>query len=125
MTSGTSQFMSISVSIPATRHVEVGGFTTYQLRVVWGRTNHVVSKRYSEFFELHKKLRKIVKPYPEFPSKRLVKKSDPRVVEYRQRGLESYIQGLVQLSPVNELVLEFLQLSNSAIGRGLDETDSK
>jgi hypothetical protein len=66
-----------------------------------------------------------VKPYPEFPSKRLVKKSDPRVVEYRQRGLESYIQGLVQLSPVNELVLEFLQLSNSAIGRGLDETDSK
>ncbi|XP_062516705.1 uncharacterized protein LOC134192047 [Corticium candelabrum] len=67
------------------------------------------------------KLRRIVRPYPEFPSKRLVKKSDPKVVQYRRKGLEIYIQGLVEVLPVHQLVLEFLQLGD--VSEEYDEID--
>ncbi|XP_065836438.1 sorting nexin-29-like isoform X2 [Oscarella lobularis] len=101
---------SMNISIPSTRLVENEGYTVYQLRVVTKETNQIVSKRYSEFFELHKKLRKFLRPHPDFPSKRWVKKTHPKVVEYRRKGLETYIQELVSFDPVPELVLEFLDV---------------
>eukprot|EP00118_Oscarella_pearsei_P012386 m.90983 g.90983 ORF g.90983 m.90983 type:complete len:187 (+) comp36673_c0_seq14:64-624(+) len=100
----------MNVSIPSTRLIESEGFTVYHLRVVYKETNQIVNRRYSEFFELYRKLRKVVKPHPDFPSKRWIKKTDPKVVEYRRKGLESYIQDLAGLKPDHELVLKFLNL---------------
>ncbi|XP_065176023.1 sorting nexin-24-like [Sycon ciliatum] len=97
----------VEVTIPETRNSNAD-YTIYVLRVSHLKGTKLSEVRYSQFFELHKKLRKIIKPYPEFPARRLVRKLDPKVVEARRQCLEGYIQALVAHEPIHQLVLTFL-----------------
>ena len=100
---------SLEVTIPDTRHADAD-FTVYILRVTSSRGSKLSEVRYSQFYELHKKLRRSIKPYPEFPARRLIRKLDPKVVETRRQRLEAYLQALVSQDPVHHLVLEFLDV---------------
>lgn len=98
----------VEATIPETKQT-AADFTVYVIRVVHPKGTKVIEKRYSEFFELHKKLRKEnIRPYPEFPSKRLVRKRDPKVVEARRQQLECYLGEFLAFENVPRLVLAFL-----------------
>lgn len=70
--------------------------------------HHVVERRYSEFEDLHKQLKKLIKT-PEFPPKKVLKWSN-KVLEQRRVGLESYLQGVVLFETVPKAVFEFLEI---------------
>uniref|UniRef100_A0A8C4NMZ3 Sorting nexin 22 n=1 Tax=Eptatretus burgeri TaxID=7764 RepID=A0A8C4NMZ3_EPTBU len=83
------------------------GYTLFKVEVLANGRKHVVKKRYSEFYALNKKLKKVIQT-PEFPSKH-VRNWIPKVMEQRRQGLENYLQGLIcQGGEVPKPLLEFL-----------------
>ena len=114
----------VEATIPETKQT-AADFTVYVVRVVHPKGTKVVEKRYSEFFELHKKLRKEnVRPYPEFPSKRLVRKRDPKVVEARRQQLEAYLEEFLAQEKIPRLVLSFLGVDlDEGENDGQEESD--
>ncbi|KAL8625419.1 hypothetical protein ACOMHN_018564 [Nucella lapillus] len=90
---------------------------------VWvsGR-HHVVERRYSEFEELHKQVKKMMKTR-EFPPKKVLKWNN-KVLEQRRLGLESYLQGVVVYEAVPRAVLEFLQISLEDNGMDFENTSA-
>ncbi|KAI8478674.1 Sorting nexin-24 [Branchiostoma belcheri] len=81
---------------------------------------HTLEKRYSELHTLHRELKKTYLT-PEFPPKR-VRNWNPKVLEQRRRGLETYLQGLIHQDILPKILLDFLEI-NMATQLGYEEID--
>ncbi|XP_059159980.1 sorting nexin-24-like [Physella acuta] len=101
--------MVIRVNIPSFRKVKEGDetYTVFSVDVWVSGRHHVIEKRYSEFEELHKQLKKIIKT-PEFPPKKVLK-WNTKVLEQRRLALDSYFQGVVEQDPMPNVLLLFLE----------------
>ncbi|NXS40122.1 SNX22 protein, partial [Balaeniceps rex] len=81
----------------------------FRVEVLCNGRRHTVAKRYSEFQELHKRIKKTCK-VPNFPL-RHVPNWMPKVLEQRRQGLELYIQGvLCHNEELPQDVLDFLKV---------------
>ncbi|XP_005051714.1 PREDICTED: sorting nexin-22 isoform X1 [Ficedula albicollis] len=81
----------------------------FQVEVLCNGRRHTVTKRYSEFQALHKRIKKICK-VPDFPP-RHVPNWMPKALEQRRQGLEVYLQGvLYHNKELPQDVLEFLKV---------------
>uniref|UniRef100_A0A803WAH4 Sorting nexin 22 n=1 Tax=Ficedula albicollis TaxID=59894 RepID=A0A803WAH4_FICAL len=93
----------------------------FQVEVLCNGRRHTVTKRYSEFQALHKRIKKICK-VPDFPP-RHVPNWMPKALEQRRQGLEVYLQGvLYHNKELPQDVLEFLKVrqcrQNAEASRG-------
>ncbi|KAF6040747.1 SNX24 [Bugula neritina] len=70
---------------------------------------HVIEKRYSEFEELHKTLKKEIS-VPYFPPKKVLNKST-KFIEERRSQLEAYLQHILKTSEYTAALLTFLNIS--------------
>ncbi|XP_052792819.1 sorting nexin-24-like [Mya arenaria] len=100
----------LRVSIPTCQKMEVNGdtFTAYKVDVFQSGRSHSLYKRYSEFEELHKQLKKVVDT-PEFPPKKVLKFSH-KVVEQRRVALELYLQGILESETIPRSFFKFLEV---------------
>ncbi|NXO04790.1 SNX22 protein, partial [Rhinopomastus cyanomelas] len=104
----------IAVSIPAAEPPGAArspnrAHTVFRVEVLCNGWQHTMTKRYSEFQELHKRIKKTCK-VPDFPS-RHVPNWLPKALEQRRQGLELYIQGvLYHNEEVPQDVLDFLMV---------------
>uniref|UniRef100_A0A0B6ZWY8 PX domain-containing protein n=1 Tax=Arion vulgaris TaxID=1028688 RepID=A0A0B6ZWY8_9EUPU len=101
--------MVLRVSIPSFRKVkdEDDSYTVFMVDV-WFKGQHMkIEKRYSEFEDLHKQLKKIMKT-PEFPPKKVLK-WNTKILEQRRLGLHAYFQGIVDQDPPPHALLLFLE----------------
>lgn len=73
-------------------------FQAYKVDVFQNGRSHTLYKRYSEFEELHKQLKKVIST-PEFPPKKVLK-FNPKVLEQRRVTLELYLQVFIYLYTV-------------------------
>ncbi|XP_074651193.1 sorting nexin-24-like [Tubulanus polymorphus] len=113
----------IRVSVPSSRRLEDSrsSYTVFRIQVYLSGRCHVIEKRYSEFEEVHKKLKKIIKT-PEFPPKHVLK-YHPKILEQRRQGFENYLQGIVDKGTVPKSLLMFLGIE-SMIYMTEDSTES-
>ncbi|NXK37362.1 SNX22 protein, partial [Piprites chloris] len=104
----------IAVSIPAAEPPAASrspdrAHTVFQVEVLCSGRRHTVTKRYSEFQALHKRIKKTCK-VPDFPP-RHVPHWMPRVLEQRRQGLELYLRGvLYHNKELPQDVLDFLKV---------------
>ncbi|KAK7116624.1 sorting nexin-24-like isoform X2 [Littorina saxatilis] len=103
--------MLIRVSIPAYRKVKEDDavYTVFTVDIWVSGQHHMVERRYSEFEELHKQIKKLMK-CPEFPPKKVLKWNN-KVLEHRRFALEVYLQGVVYHEAMPKAVFEFLDIS--------------
>ncbi|BFY97112.1 hypothetical protein BsWGS_00152 [Bradybaena similaris] len=101
--------MVLRVSIPSFRKVkeEEDSYTVFLVDVWISGRHYTIEKRYSEFEELHKQLKKVIKT-PEFPPKKVLK-WNTKILEQRRLGLHSYFQGVVDQDPLPHCLLLFLE----------------
>ncbi|CAH1796405.1 unnamed protein product [Owenia fusiformis] len=113
----------LKVAIPRFRRVEEdgdkGSYTVYCVDVYVNGRQHSVEKRYSEFEDLHKHLKRTIRP-PVFPPKKF-QNWNPKVLEKRKQGLEEYLQGIVQQGMIPKSLCHFLDL-NATLGMGSEES---
>ncbi|KAH3833702.1 sorting nexin-24-like [Dreissena polymorpha] len=100
----------LRVSIPSFQKVEENGesFTAYRVDVFQSGQSHYLYKRYSEFEDLHKLLKKVITT-PEFPPKKVLKFSN-KVIEQRRVTLELYLQGILNGETIPRSFFKFLQV---------------
>ncbi|NWU99449.1 SNX22 protein, partial [Upupa epops] len=104
----------IAVSIPAAEPPAAArspdrAHTVFRVEVQCNGRRHTVTKRYSEFQALHKRIKKTCR-VPDFPPRR-VPNWLPKVLEQRRQGLELYIRGvLYHNKEVPQDVLDFLKV---------------
>ncbi|NXO33114.1 SNX22 protein, partial [Locustella ochotensis] len=80
----------------------------FRVEVLCHGRRHTVTKRYSEFQALHKRIKKTCK-VPDFP--RHVPNWMPKVLEQRRQGLEDYLRGvLYHNKELPQDVLDFLKV---------------
>ncbi|XP_019623747.1 PREDICTED: sorting nexin-24-like [Branchiostoma belcheri] len=102
----------IDVSIPQFKQIESGdekAYTVFVIEVCAAGRRHTLEKRYSELHTLHRELKKTYLT-PEFPPKR-VRNWNPKVLEQRRRGLETYLQGLIHQDILPKILLDFLEIN--------------
>ncbi|KAL4227564.1 Sorting nexin-24 [Mactra antiquata] len=101
----------LRVSIPSYHKVEGNGagYTAYRVDVFQSGSSHCLYKRYSEFEELHKQLKKMINT-PEFPPKKVMKFSQ-KIIEQRRVLLEAYLQGILDSEEIPRIFLKFLGVS--------------
>ena len=92
------------------------GYTVYLVEVNNNGRCQTITRRYSEFDELYKHLRKIAPPseLPEFPGKHLLNRSS-RLIEQRRLALDLYVRGVLlyygcDLYSLPSKVVTFLRL---------------
>jgi len=106
----------IRVLIPHHKLVVENGksFTVYCIEVVCDGKVTNVERRYSEFYELYKKLSKMMDAKISFPPKRILNNKDIKLLEARKKGLELYLQTVLYTfqDDVPERLLEFLAIPN-------------
>ncbi|XP_021346012.1 sorting nexin-24-like [Mizuhopecten yessoensis] len=98
----------IRVTVPSFRK---GGdnndsYTVFNVEVCASGRLTNVEKRYSEFEDLHKQLKKIIRT-PEFPPKKVMK-WNPKVLEQRRIGLQVYLKGVVENEYISKSIQRFL-----------------
>ncbi|KAM6902134.1 sorting nexin-24 [Xenentodon cancila] len=102
----------VRVSIPSFRSENNSierGYTVFRIDVLMNGRLHTVEKRYSEFHNLHRMLKKSIK-LPEMPSKH-VRNWVPKVLEQRRQGLEIYLQTIIMENEVlPKVFLDFLNI---------------
>ncbi|XP_029509584.1 sorting nexin-24-like isoform X2 [Oncorhynchus nerka] len=103
---------NVRISIPSFRSEDnpmEKGYTVFKIEVLMNGRQHTVEKRYSEFHNLHKILKKSIK-LPEIPSKH-VRNWVPKVLEQRRHGLELYLQTIIMENEVlPKIFLDFLNI---------------
>ena len=119
--------MVLRVTIPSFRKVKDGedSYTVFVVDVWSSGRHHIIEKRYSEFEELHKQLKKIMKT-PEFPPKKMLK-FNAKVLEQRRLGLDTYFQGVLEYEQIPSFMHEFLEthlLDNTEIYENEKEEES-
>ncbi|NXP29816.1 SNX22 protein, partial [Scytalopus superciliaris] len=83
--------------------------TVFRVEVLCNGRRHTVTKRYSEFQALHKRIKKTCK-VPDFPP-RHVPHWMPKALEQRRQGLELYLRGvLYHNEELPQDVLDFLKV---------------
>uniref|UniRef100_A0A8C5T0I9 Sorting nexin 22 n=1 Tax=Laticauda laticaudata TaxID=8630 RepID=A0A8C5T0I9_LATLA len=83
--------------------------TVFKVEILCNGRKHCVEKRYSEFYALHKRIKRTCQ-VPDFPPKR-VPKWMVKVLQQRRAGLEAYLQGVIlQNQTLPEELLHFLKL---------------
>ncbi|NXA80138.1 SNX22 protein, partial [Thryothorus ludovicianus] len=81
----------------------------FHVEVLCNGRRHTVTKRYSEFQALHKRIKKICK-VPDFPP-RHIPNWMPKVLEQRRQGLEVYLRGvLYHNEELPQDILDFLKV---------------
>ncbi|XP_039578761.1 sorting nexin-22 isoform X2 [Passer montanus] len=103
----------IAVCIPAAEPPAAGSaerpHTVFRVEVLCNGRRHTVTKRYSEFQALHKRIKKTCK-VPDFPP-RHVPNWMPKALEQRRQGLELYLQGvLYHNEELPQDILDFLKV---------------
>ncbi|NWV55916.1 SNX22 protein, partial [Daphoenositta chrysoptera] len=94
---------------PAAARSPERAHTVFRVEVLCNGRRHTVTKRYSEFQALHKRIKKTCK-VPDFPP-RHVPNWMPKVLEQRRQGLELYLQGvLYHNEELPQDVLDFLKV---------------
>ncbi|XP_067937607.1 sorting nexin-22-like [Watersipora subatra] len=96
-----------------TVHDDIGSmsYTVFVIDVYVDGLKHVVERRYSEFEDLHKILKKQM-TVPIFPPKKLLNKSS-KFIEERRIQLEAYIQDILFSAEHMSELAKFLGLSDS------------
>ncbi|KAI0219683.1 Sorting nexin-24 [Lamellibrachia satsuma] len=117
--------MFVKIRIPSFRKVEPGNeksFTVFSIEVLvpGKQQTTVVERRYTEFEELHKNLKRSILP-PTLPSKTVLKWNH-RILENRRQGLEAYLQTILDTGRVPGSLLQFLGIS--ALDTTTDSMDS-
>ncbi|XP_063025393.1 sorting nexin-22 isoform X1 [Melospiza melodia melodia] len=104
----------IAVSIPAAEPPAAAArsperaHTVFRVEVLCNGRRHTVTKRYSEFQALHKRIKKTCK-VPDFPP-RHVPNWMPKALEQRRQALEVYLQGvLYHNKELPQDILDFLK----------------
>ncbi|KAM6426707.1 sorting nexin-22 isoform 1-T1 [Liasis olivaceus] len=83
--------------------------TVFKVEIVCNGRKHCVEKRYSEFYALHKRIKRSCQ-VPDFPPKR-VPNWMVKVLQQRRAGLEAYLQGVIlQNQTLPKELLRFLKL---------------
>ncbi|XP_032089292.1 sorting nexin-22-like [Thamnophis elegans] len=83
--------------------------TVFRVEILCNGRKHCVEKRYSEFYALHKRIKRSCL-VPDFPPKR-VPKWMVKVLQQRRAGLEAYLQGVIlQNETLPKELLHFLKL---------------
>ncbi|XP_054498136.1 sorting nexin-22 isoform X6 [Agelaius tricolor] len=105
----------IAVSIPAAEPPAAAArsperaHTLFRVEVLCNGRRHTVTKRYSEFQALHKRIKKTCK-VPDFPP-RHVPNWMPKALEQRRQALEVYLQGvLYHNKELPQDILDFLKV---------------
>lgn len=101
----------IRVSIPSYQKVEENGeiYTAYRVDVFESGRSHCLYKRYSEFEELHKQLKKQIDT-PDFPPKKVLK-FNQKIIETRRVTLEAYLRGILEGETIPRSFLKFLDVN--------------
>ncbi|XP_033750325.1 sorting nexin-24-like [Pecten maximus] len=117
----------IRVTVPSFRKVgdHNDSYTVFNVEVCAAGRLTNVEKRYSEFEDFHKQLKKIIRT-PEFPPKKVMK-WNPKVLEQRRIGLQLYLQGVVQNDYISKIVQRFLciTLANTTNMESLTHDDQE
>ncbi|KAM3663346.1 sorting nexin-22 isoform 1-T1 [Ammospiza maritima maritima] len=105
----------IAVSIPAAEPPAAAArsperaHTVFRVEVLCNGRRHTVTRRYSEFQALHKRIKKTCK-VPDFPP-RHVPNWMPKALEQRRQALEVYLQGvLYHNKELPQDILDFLKV---------------
>uniref|UniRef100_A0A8D0B2F1 Sorting nexin 22 n=1 Tax=Salvator merianae TaxID=96440 RepID=A0A8D0B2F1_SALMN len=81
----------------------------FKVEVLCNGRKHCIERRYSEFYALHKRIKKRCR-VPDFPPKR-VPNWMAKVLEQRRQGLEAYLQGVLLYNrELPKELLDFLKL---------------
>uniref|UniRef100_A0A670ZBF9 Sorting nexin 22 n=1 Tax=Pseudonaja textilis TaxID=8673 RepID=A0A670ZBF9_PSETE len=84
-------------------------WNVFKVEILCNGRKHCVEKRYSEFYALHKRIKRTCQ-VPDFPPKR-VPKWMVKVLQQRRAGLEAYLQGVIlQNQTLPKELLHFLKL---------------
>ncbi|CAL8143716.1 unnamed protein product [Orchesella dallaii] len=106
----------IKAFITSYQCVEIRGrnkkYHTYRIEIHHKDEVLNLDRRYSDFLQLHKELRKqFGSDIPCFPPKK-VRNSSVKVLESRRTSLEHYLQTMLTFSPIPKEVLGFLNIHN-------------
>nr|XP_060611849.1 sorting nexin-22-like [Anolis sagrei ordinatus] len=89
--------MRLEVRVPSAGLREAGqedkARTVFKVEILCNGRKHSIEKRYSEFYALHKRIKKRCQ-VPDFPPKH-VPNWMTKVLEQRRQGLEAYLQGIL------------------------------
>lgn len=87
-------------------------YTVYCIEVYYHGKCTKLQRRYRDFYELNKALRKEMHT-PEFPPKK-VRNLSTKLIEQRRQGLQAYLQGVVRDGCVPLILVDFLGLPEEA-----------
>ena len=95
-------------------------FALYEVEVLDGDNEWLLSKRYTEFYKFHLQMKKLgVSAKSKFPGKGLLKSStDKKVIEERQRKLTNYLNCLLrehEKARNSKIMNEFLSPSRTFV----------
>nr|XP_003227544.2 PREDICTED: sorting nexin-22 isoform X1 [Anolis carolinensis] len=105
--------MQLEVRVPSAGLREAGQEekprTVFKVEILCNGRKHSIEKRYSEFYALHKRIKKRCQ-VPDFPPKH-VPNWMTKVLEQRRQGLEAYLQGILLYNRwLPKEFLDFLKL---------------
>lgn len=88
--------------------------TKYNIEVNQGMNTWNVKRSFSEFLDLHKRLKKICKSLPKKPKRKLFKVAKHEALEERKEKLDAYLQDLVQVFEIQKNLhyIQFLDLNS-------------
>lgn len=85
-------------------------YTVYRIEVYHDGCWNRIEKRYNDFYQLHKEMKKIC-PTPKFPPKKMMRNLSNTVIEERRSQLENYLQQLIRNESTQPNIFQFLSLS--------------
>eukprot|EP00743_Colponemidia_sp_Colp-15_P004312 GILK01004652.1.p1 GENE.GILK01004652.1~~GILK01004652.1.p1 ORF type:complete len:535 (+),score=60.10 GILK01004652.1:42-1646(+) len=90
--------------------------TFYVLTIKHGTEEWTLEKRFSDFDVLHAQLKKRCVSLPALPGKTVFRSTSPEFVESRRRGLDAYLQSLIQQRDAlaSQELADFLELGKHA-----------
>jgi len=87
----------VQISIPSIQQKlhKNGRYTVYCIELYLSGKCHKVDRRYSEFHELHRQLKKYFDDLPNLPPKK-VRNQNQKLIEQRRTSLEEYLKNLLK-----------------------------
>ncbi|XP_041362194.1 sorting nexin-24-like [Gigantopelta aegis] len=104
--------MLIRASIPGYRKIKDDtdeSYTVFCIEIWVSGRRQCLEKRYTEFEDLHKQVKKLMRT-PEFPPKKVMKWSH-KVLEHRRQALQIYLQGILDTEVHPKSLLKFLNVN--------------
>ena len=110
----SSSFLEYKVSVNQWRKSNEGNYIEYVLELsnFKGLEKRSINKRYSDFVFFHDQLLKnVIEEVPQLPPKNLEKTDE--ALNLRMKQLEEYINLFFLQNPINPMLFEFLEITNS------------